>query len=161
MRRRCRGGWGRRQSRVRCLVRVRVGFGGEGGEADVDDDLVDVGVVGGGDLPGQERPGDPDQRVGQAGGVLGGVAALIGEPVPARAWPRCRGRDVPAGTSRPAAAGGAAGPGPPLVPGPPPWPESAWGSRGGVGGGGRGRRRGKRRRWAGPGTGLPTAPPAG
>src|SRR6185437_12264598 len=44
-----------------------VGVGGvEGFGADMDDDLVDVGIIGGGDLPGQVISRDPGQRVSQA-----------------------------------------------------------------------------------------------
>src|SRR6266568_6726 len=68
-----RGGLGRRL-RLRGNAR-RAGDGrgrGEGIGADVHDDLVHLAVIGFGHLPGQERLGDAQQRVGQAGGCLGG-----------------------------------------------------------------------------------------
>ncbi len=61
--------WAGRRFRVRWIAT------GDGVGADVHDDLVHLGVIRGGDLPGQERLGDHHQRVGQAGG---GVHGLLG-----------------------------------------------------------------------------------
>ena len=82
--RRIRGMPGRAavRARLRLCARLclRAGAGGQRFGSDVDDDLVDVGVGGAGDLPGQEVPGDVDQRAGQASGrlLLGGVVAGAG-----------------------------------------------------------------------------------
>ena len=71
--------------------------------ADVHDDLVHLGVSGGGDLPGQERLGDDQQRVGQA------RRGHLRRPVPGGRLPDPRSRRVSAETPGSCAACGCSG----------------------------------------------------
>ena len=72
-----------------CL-RGDAGGGGQGAGADVHDDLVDLRVIGGGGLPGQERLGDRQQGVGQG-------RRTSPRPARRRASPRRRSRPCPGG----------------------------------------------------------------